>query len=381
MNNRCKFFLLVLFSLVILPIFFYDVKAEEKNGWIEKDGYWYYYQNGSKVKNKCMEIYYESAGKKCYFCFDSSGTMLADTEETFGGKTYTFDSNGVRSDYYVDSDGVLVDPSKAGWILIDNSWFFYRNGKPLTGLKTLDYSGGSGKFYFDEYGEMQVGFVYYEVNGIEKEAYFDEEVGYMVTNTVREINGVTYKFYRDGTFEETDGETVSDDEDSDNIDYDDDDEDSTYDDDSNNDVGDSNDSDDIDDVVTSGGVSTGSGSSGGSSGGTSGGSTYVYSSKIKKTSCESVNNVIDFLMALLDIIHIFVPIILILMGAIDFVKNVVSSDEKKMQMSRHSFIMRCLCAVMVFFIPLIVNLLFSLPGISQVDIGGVGCEITTIIIK
>lgn len=401
MKRYCKFFLLILFMFVSSFFLFDDVSADDKNGWIEKDGAWYYYQNGSKVKNKCKEIYYEAASKNCYFCFDSSGIMLADTEETIGGKTYTFDSNGVRSDYYVDSDGILVDPSKAGWILIDDVWFFYKNGRPLTGLRTLDYSGGSGKFYFDEYGEMQVGFVYLEINGREIEAYFDEEIGYMVTNTVREIDGVIYRFYGDGTFEEVDGENISDDSDSDDIDYDEDDD---FDDNQDNDIEDDDNrdddfdsSDDTDDgagdVITSGGTASGgsggNGSSGGSGGsgsggsgsGGSGGSTYIYSSTVKKTSCESVNNAIDFLMSLLDIIHIFVPIILILMGSVDFVKKLISFDEKNMQIATSVFIKRCLCAVIVFFIPLIVNLLFSLPGISEIDIGGVGCEIATIIVK
>lgn len=389
MKSHYKYMFIVLFLGIACLFSVENINAEEpKNGWVEKNGYWYYYVNGSRVKNKCREIYYEAAGKNCYFCFDSSGKMYADTEETIGGKTYTFDSNGVRSESYVNNDGVLVDPSKSGWILVDEVWFYYENGKPVTGLRTLSYSGGSGKFYFDEYGEMQVGFVYIEVNGRELEVYFDEEVGYMVTNTIREIDGVTYRFFNDGTYEETDGEYVSDDEDSDDLDGDDndyyddtDDTDGSTGDGISNNVDNNASGDGTGDIIASGGNSSGSSGGSGSGGGGSTGSTYVYSSTVKKTSCESLNNVIDFLMAILDIIHIVVPIILILMGSIDFVKNVTSFDEKKMQMNYSAFIKRCLCAVIVFFIPMIVNLLFSMPGVPKISVGGVGCEITTIIIS
>ncbi len=345
---------LFVFSVTIFICFSLNVQA--KDGWIQDGDVWYYYQNGSKVKNKCKEIYYGAIGRNAWFCFDEQGIMLSNTEETFNGKTYSFDENGVRSESYYDKNGVLIDSSKSGWVQMDDVWYYYKSGKPVTGLKTLEYSGGSGKFYFNDDGQMEVGFMTIEIKGKELDVYFDEEVGYMVTNTTRQIDGETYRFYKDGSYEEATGETLSDDEEDDYIDEDEDeliDEDDT----------DYDFDDDTDDIISSGGNSSGGSSS---NGGKPTESTYKYNSKIKKNSCESVNNVIDFLMALLDGIHIFIPIILILMGSIDLTKSVLSSDEKMMKMATSSFIKRCLAAVIVFFVPVIVELLFSLPGLPSI---------------
>lgn len=375
MKNNHKYILFFL-CCFISSFFFINLKVDAITGWVEENGRWYYYTSSKKrLEDTCKELDYAAIGKKCWFCFDSDGVMIADQEWEYKGKTYTFDENGVRSESYVNDDGMLIDPSLSGWVPIDDCWYYYKNGKPVTGLKTLEYKGGSGKFYFDEYGEMQVGFITVESKGKEYDVYFDEKIGNMITNTTKEIDGITYKFNKDGTYEELDGETVDDDEDSDEIDDDDEeyDDDEDYDDEDYDDEDYDDDSDDGDPFYAFGGGSSGSGGSSTTS------NTYKYSTTVKKTSCESLNNAIDFLMAILDIIHIFVPIILILMGAIDFAKATMLSDDKKMRESEMAFIKRCLAAVIVFFIPVIVEILFSLPGLPTVDIGGIGCEISRII--
>ena len=60
------------------------------------------------------------------------------------------------------------------------------------------------------------------------------------------------------------------------------------------------------------------------------------------------------------IIQIGVPIILIIMGAIDLGKAVLSSDDKEIKGATGKLIKRCIAAVAVFFVVTIVTLLMNL---------------------
>lgn len=59
-------------------------------------------------------------------------------------------------------------------------------------------------------------------------------------------------------------------------------------------------------------------------------------------------------------LKIFVPILLIVMGTIDFVKAVASSDDKGNSEAIARFIRRCIAAVMCFFVVTIVTLVMNL---------------------
>lgn len=76
-----------------------------------------------------------------------------------------------------------------------------------------------------------------------------------------------------------------------------------------------------------------------------------------------------FVKKALDIIHIVVPILLILMVTIDFVKMVLNPDDPQKKKSK-SLINKFLAAVLVFFVPFIVNVLFGLIDGFGVDVGG-----------
>ena len=71
----------------------------------------------------------------------------------------------------------------------------------------------------------------------------------------------------------------------------------------------------------------------------------------------------------LEIIHFVVPIILIIMVTIDLVKLVVGPDDPEKKKSK-SLINKFIAAVLVFFIPFIVNLLFNLIDNFGVEISG-----------
>lgn len=68
----------------------------------------------------------------------------------------------------------------------------------------------------------------------------------------------------------------------------------------------------------------------------------------------------DKIKSYLNIIKIAVPIILIAFGIIDFSKAVFASDEDKMKTAQKDFIKRLGIAILIFFVPTIVDLLLGL---------------------
>lgn len=63
---------------------------------------------------------------------------------------------------------------------------------------------------------------------------------------------------------------------------------------------------------------------------------------------------------LMDIIIIVIPIILILMGAIDFVKAVISQKTDDMKKAQNTFIKRVIIAVIIFFVPSAIMFIMSI---------------------
>lgn len=66
-------------------------------------------------------------------------------------------------------------------------------------------------------------------------------------------------------------------------------------------------------------------------------------------------------------LQIFVPILLILMGTIDFVKATAAMDDKGSKEAISKFVKRALAAIIVFFVTTIVSLAMGL--VSKADIG------------
>ena len=72
--------------------------------------------------------------------------------------------------------------------------------------------------------------------------------------------------------------------------------------------------------------------------------------------------VFSFIGQIFDIIMIVIPIILILMGTIDFIKAVISHKDDEMKKAQNTFIKRIIIGVAVFFVPTLVNVLTGLVG-------------------
>ena len=74
---------------------------------------------------------------------------------------------------------------------------------------------------------------------------------------------------------------------------------------------------------------------------------------------DAILTMIYYVKLVLRILQIAVPIGLILFGTIDMAKAVIAGDEKKMKEAQKPFIKRIIAAVIVFLIPIIVNMVLS----------------------
>ena len=80
------------------------------------------------------------------------------------------------------------------------------------------------------------------------------------------------------------------------------------------------------------------------------------------TSCEGLlgEGLINRINSYLNIIKIAVPIILIGFGIIEFTKAIFSENEDTMKKAQKQFIKRIAIAILIFFVPTILNLLLTL---------------------
>ena len=76
---------------------------------------------------------------------------------------------------------------------------------------------------------------------------------------------------------------------------------------------------------------------------------------------DGVQKVISMIYSILDIIRIVVPIALIVMTSLDIAKKVINPSDKEGQ---QKILSRVIAAVIVFFIPTLVNLFFTITGIE-----------------
>lgn len=89
--------------------------------------------------------------------------------------------------------------------------------------------------------------------------------------------------------------------------------------------------------------------------------------QVVASDCENLKPVITLVKSVLRIIQFAIPILLILLGTIDLGKAVISSDDKEVKQSQGRLIKRCLYAVAIFFVALLVDLIMGLVGDSGVE--------------
>ncbi len=82
---------------------------------------------------------------------------------------------------------------------------------------------------------------------------------------------------------------------------------------------------------------------------------------LSDTSCQGLlgPDLLNDLSTVLTWIRIAVPILLIILGSVDFIKPLLSDDQQELQKSTGRFIKRCVIAVAIFFVPTIIMLILS----------------------
>lgn len=80
--------------------------------------------------------------------------------------------------------------------------------------------------------------------------------------------------------------------------------------------------------------------------------------------CTKTANVWKVLGYVVLIFKIVIPLLLIIFGMVDLGKAVISSDEKAINKAVSTLIKRFIAAVVIFFIPTLVNALFAVLNIT-----------------
>ena len=75
--------------------------------------------------------------------------------------------------------------------------------------------------------------------------------------------------------------------------------------------------------------------------------------------CTRLKEPLRFVGHIVLVVKIVIPIILLFLGALDFFRAITSSKEEEIKKSARSFAFRVISAVVIFFLPTIVSVLFS----------------------
>ena len=89
---------------------------------------------------------------------------------------------------------------------------------------------------------------------------------------------------------------------------------------------------------------------------------------ILASSCAiALNTSIDMVLpnitsAIVTILQIIIPVILIVLGMVDFSKAVISNDEKEQKAAQSRFVKRVVYAIVIFLLVAIIKLVFGVIG-------------------
>ncbi len=178
--------------------------AIKKNGWVEVDGKYYFYDNGKLVKG------WLEYGDDWYYLDPVTGEMLTGWQKVNGAWFYLKPTTGAMVTgwlklgstwYYMNGSGVMV----TGWRLIGGVWYYFNSSgamktgwlhdgsrwyylKPSGAMATGWLKDGGDWYYLDSSGAMITGWRF--SGGY---WYYFDASGRMVTGS-RKIGGKTYNF-------------------------------------------------------------------------------------------------------------------------------------------------------------------------------------------
>ncbi len=217
------------------------IAEEEKNGWQEENGCWYYYENGEKatgiVEIGGKQYFFElqdgelQTDSKCYlndavYRTDSNGVLIsgwygnytwekeyyeadgkgANGYKTIDGKNYYFEDGRLLSEtfladsylYIISESGEVVQrvsASKNGWIAAGDEWYYAQNGELVKG-QWLEVKGK--KYRLDTDGKMLSNQRYRDY--LDNEKYYQlSKDGSVVTGIYIDDCGDLYLYLEDGS--------------------------------------------------------------------------------------------------------------------------------------------------------------------------------------
>lgn len=94
--------------------------------------------------------------------------------------------------------------------------------------------------------------------------------------------------------------------------------------------------------------------------------------------CRGIKPIISLIKnGVMPIFQIGIPILLIVFGSIDLGKAVMSSDDKEIKGATGKLIKRAIAAVVIFFIPFLVNLVMNIAANSSEGEAGTAANFAT----
>lgn len=81
--------------------------------------------------------------------------------------------------------------------------------------------------------------------------------------------------------------------------------------------------------------------------------------------CHGLGPIVSVIKGVFDIVRIFVPIGLLIMGAVDLAKAVLASDDKEIKAAQGKLVKRAIAAAAVFFAVTLVQLVMNLVADSS----------------
>ncbi len=89
---------------------------------------------------------------------------------------------------------------------------------------------------------------------------------------------------------------------------------------------------------------------------------FINSNMVYADICSSMPKTLDIIKELLGIVKIAIPILLIVLGTVDFIKAMVAQDDQQMKKAQGAFVKRLIIGVVIFFVPMIMKFLLSIIG-------------------
>lgn len=85
------------------------------------------------------------------------------------------------------------------------------------------------------------------------------------------------------------------------------------------------------------------------------------------SSCITITPLINFIKSLLTIAQWAVPVVIIALGTVDLFKAVIASKEDEIKNAQKMLIKRVIYGVVIFFIPLIIQVVFDMVSAQKVN--------------